>query len=71
MSESLPGYDAWKLASPPYLDDDPPCTCGHDILDHTEYSGCMHCPCEDYREYTRDDWEDDMRERRAEARANW
>ena len=81
MSE-LPGYDAWKLREPPGYEGAPPCVCKHEAYDHGSYNdnfpmpneyfpGCTQCDCEDYMEYTREDYEDDMRERRAEARANW
>ena len=78
----LPGYDAWKLRSPDV--DAYPCTCTHEYGDHVDsdvtygdddygydsYSSmvCTVCKCTEYREYTREDYEDDMRERRAEYR---
>ena len=72
MSE-LPGYDVWKLRSP--YEDAWPCTCGHEAGDHEYYDsnseyfpGCTQCDCTGYTEYTREDYEDDMRERRAEYR---
>ena len=68
MSE-LPGYDAWKLASPD--NDAYPCVCSRDVSDHGVDDECIECDCDRYTEYTRDDYEDDMRERRAEARSNW
>lgn len=38
----LPGYDAWKLASPPeYEEDAPECECDH--ADH------RRCPCRCHR----------------------
>ena len=69
MSE-LPGYDAWKLSSPPD-NSECPCVCTHELGDHDGDDECTQCDCEAYTEYTRDDYEDDMRERRAEARADW
>lgn len=34
---NLPGYDAWRLATPRYLDPMPPCArCGHEYEDHSQ-----------------------------------
>lgn len=59
MSE-LPNYDAWRLASPAYLEGEPPCAnCGHDYGEHGEYlpdvdseDACTveGCGCEMYEE---------------------
>ena len=82
MSTELPGYDAWKLASPPEA---APCYCGHEAGDHgthePEERGGREfgqlvcwvngCKCEEYDEYSYDDWADDMRERRAEMRSGY
>lgn len=51
---NLPGYDAWKLATPPeYEADAPECEC-----DHSEWRRC-ECECHrsatDPREYDRED----------------
>ncbi len=39
MLESIPGYDAWKTASPYTIEIDPKpldlCTCGHNYRTHT------------------------------------
>ena len=59
MSNSLPGYDAWKLSSPAY-DTDPPCECGHpqedhqgilDLIDNEVNIECLvdDCQCREYR----------------------
>lgn len=39
MSETIPGYDRWKLASPPYLDGypDEPCDRCHRDLDDSAF----------------------------------
>lgn len=80
MSNSeLPGYDAWKLSSPPEA---APCRCGHEYGDHVEpeeddpipYAVCggdVNCACDEYDPYSYDDWADDMRERRAEMRSGY
>ena len=73
----LPGYDAWLSRG--YDQDSAPCTCGHEAGDHGDYNdnspmpdeyfpGCTRCDCEDYVEYTREEYLEDMRERRAEYR---
>ncbi len=54
---SLPGYDNWKLASPPEYNE-LPCTCGHNYEEHfpsTAYDypayceGAIHCGCQEYQ----------------------
>ena len=50
MSE-LPNYDAYKLATPAYLEGNPDCQCGHDFLDHDgKWPGCDECDCQSYTE---------------------
>lgn len=49
MFEPIPGYDAWKLASPPDVEYDPqpndPCVCGHVCSDHRGHAEvCWECP---------------------------
>ena len=62
----LPGYDAWLSRG--YDQDSAPCTCGHEAGDHDVDDTCTQCDCEDYVEYTRGEYLEDMRERRAEYR---
>ena len=52
MTYSIPGYDAWKLASPDWYDEETECTCescgggiDESIADETEL--CEDCLCED------------------------
>lgn len=52
MFDPIPGYDAWRLASPPDVEYDPqpsdPCTCGHVFSEHHGMDEmCWECPKEE------------------------
>lgn len=80
MSETLPGYDNWKLQTPPHLDPHPPCAnCGGEFEDHIADEEGPMCLDRDnvgqrYEPLTEQDDADaafDAATERAERRREW